>query len=376
MNRSIGPRRAQQIEQPRAVVLYGRIGSYTQAARSTAGNGSAGLVRMCALGVHTHVLTPWRQLGQVDVFVQSWNPELGTLLNRLYAPAAYEHAAQDATRFNMSRCHGFLCARNQWALLGMQRALALRRTHEGSTQYATVLMMRHDLHWLSPLPHLPTTAVRMWLPFHCAVSTFTRLGGRVSLLHSGHELLGQSFNATISSGGFTAECSLELNATSKMRESCELSITVDWWMMVDSRLADDWERTVFSGYSRALRAVAAAPVLHHYWGLFVRLTNLRERCELGFATHALVDFQLGRYARQEHRFPQETGSPVLPTPPPRCRFEDWHTPSLGWTPSAEGCRSSTYFTTMCPREALPSSGLVRQSCNAPPDAQYNGYLDR
>ena len=62
----------------RALVLYGRVGSYEKRASQLSSDapGESVLWRSCAVSIRKFVVEPWEAVGMVDVFVQSWNPEL------------------------------------------------------------------------------------------------------------------------------------------------------------------------------------------------------------------------------------------------------------------------------------------------------------
>ena len=90
----------------------------------------------------------------MDVFVQSWSPELAPLMNAHWQPAASDHELQNTT-LKCPPPRLPYCDRTQWALLGMKRAVALRTRWAAAAPgraHATVMMMRHDVHWFSPMP--------------------------------------------------------------------------------------------------------------------------------------------------------------------------------------------------------------------------------
>jgi hypothetical protein len=73
-----------------ALVLYGRIGTYTQrtAQLSSHAQGSLALWRNCADSILKNVVEPWRSAGRLDAFLQSWNPELQSAMDAFWQPAA------------------------------------------------------------------------------------------------------------------------------------------------------------------------------------------------------------------------------------------------------------------------------------------------
>ena len=66
---------SQMPEQTAALVLYGRVGTYTTrtASMKAGDHGDKGLWRECANSIRSQVLEPWRAAGvRLAVFVQSW----------------------------------------------------------------------------------------------------------------------------------------------------------------------------------------------------------------------------------------------------------------------------------------------------------------
>ena len=79
-----------------ALVLYGRVGTYLVRTQSLkmGQHGDPELWARAAASIKQHVVDPWRRAGGVDVFVQSWNPELTAQMREFWQPAAVDHAEQ------------------------------------------------------------------------------------------------------------------------------------------------------------------------------------------------------------------------------------------------------------------------------------------
>ena len=79
-----------------ALVLYGRVGTYLVRTQSLkmGQHGDPELWARAAASIKRHVVDPWRRAGGVDVFVQSWNPELTAQMREFWQPAAVDHAEQ------------------------------------------------------------------------------------------------------------------------------------------------------------------------------------------------------------------------------------------------------------------------------------------
>ena len=327
---------------PRALVLYGRVGTYiTRTASLRKGMpGDVKLWRTCAESIQTHVLRPWLAAGPVDVFVQSWNLELADAMDNFWQPRASFHGAQNTS---LGKCPIRLnyCDRTMWALLGMKKALALRSawaasgalSGKGQQQaHATVLVMRHDVIWSSPLPPLRADrAVRLWLPFDCHRASCRDSAARAADLYA-------EAPAALSPRPSRESCSERKNAppsnwtlvhaprnvlgvncapggTARAQAFCGNSVNIDWWWAGDVALADGFGSTYdkFGDYSRLIKEYLSfhnsAP--HHYWGLYFFHTHrLRERCQLGHAGVSGIDFTLGRFV--------PSGS-VMPS----CRLHGW-----------------------------------------------------
>ena len=380
----------------RAVVLYGRVGTYTTrtATMKKGVPGDESLWRNCAESIRLHVVKPWSGAGRVDVFVQSWNPELGSSMGTFWDPRAADHAAQNGS---MGRCPVRLnyCDRTMWALLGMKRALALRMRWAASSEgrdappHATVLVMRHDVMWSNSLPPLRADrSVRLWLPFDCQRAACRDRAARASDLYAERPPVREACVDGKRGASSSSNWTLLQHKTNVLGVNCAASrgpragafcgnsVNIDWWWAGDAALADGFSETYdqFGHYSKLIKEHLnfhnSAP--HHYWGLYFFHTNkIRERCQLGHANVAGVDFTLGRFVP-----PAESNTYMNRY----CRLAGWR---AYWRPpgasaikrNASGtsqgtCNASAIpgYLTMCP--GTPSHPL-RRTCGAPTE---NGTL--
>ena len=171
-------------EVSRAIVLYGRIGTYRvrTASMKKGMPGDFDLWRACATTILAHIVRPWHEAGRVDLFVQSWNPELAMQIDEFWKPAGLltsVHAHQNQSRAMACRYTRLnYCERTMWALLGMKHALELRtrwlNTANGvaATPHATVLVIRHDVIFSNSLP--PVRPLPALLLF-CQIVTCSRV---------------------------------------------------------------------------------------------------------------------------------------------------------------------------------------------------------
>lgn len=337
----------------RALVLYGRVGTYKQRAAELSPNapGDELLWRRCAESIDHFVVAPWKRAGHLDIFVQSWNPELAKHMDTHWRPRASDHAVQNKS---IGGCPVSMpyCTRTLWTLLGMKRALALRSqwSRANSKDHAIVLVMRHDLRWNAELPSLRADGpVRLWMPFSCKVERCHVPNARADEMRSSVKTSTRLIETD------RAHCGNKVSQTSKWtmvsdhktqfgrdchRDPyfCANTVNVDLWWAGDAALANDFEKTFdeHEAYSRKIRDVLRFPnsTPHHFWGLFFFETHrLREKCQVGFATVGYLDFTIGRYA---------PGDTYLTT-----KMEGWH---AQWSPPVGSCNASLIngYITMCP----------------------------
>ena len=332
----------------RAVVVYGRVGTYQHRAGvlSTGASGEATLWQACARTAAEHVLKPWRENGaQVDVFVQSWNPELADAMDSFWKPAASDHSNQSRLPASAATCpiRMKLCERTMWALLGLKRALVLRTKWEAShpsraRAHVAVLAMRHDVYWRAPFPPLRADGfTRLWLPFECQVNycrdptgrnTSTCFGRRIPDGSAGPPewLVMKHSQSTY----FGRKCDRDsLGRNPQNVPLCANTVLIDWWFVSSTELADGFAETYdeFGRYSSEIQARLglnlSAP--HQYWGLyFFHKHGLREKCQLGFSRMHGFDFTLGRFipegvdARSTCSYPRNEQWRPLWRPPAAC----------------------------------------------------------
>jgi hypothetical protein len=229
-----------------ALLLYGRIGSYARRAADTPAHdqGSLALWRNCADSILKNVVEPWRSAGRLDVFVQSWNPELQSAMDAFWQPAASWHGAQNSSfKCPTASAIGF-CERTYWAMLGMRHAIELRSAWSRADSssgaaarvHGTVIMMRHDLFWFNELPVVRASpTARLWLPFNCQtrdVTAATTPRGNIKGLHMKGPFGQSSTSATMTSVAAASEifghnCNLQRDSPDRLG-FCDLTIEIDW----------------------------------------------------------------------------------------------------------------------------------------------------
>ena len=186
-----------------AVVFYGRIGGLQPTGPPSkdkpfrardGGAASVPMLALCAAQLELHVLAPAAQSGlAVRIVGHSWNPEIGHVLDALFSPRHSRHEPPlsraalraDCGRFRFTNtsqrgtAHQQDCERTRSQLLGLHRALLLRRHGPSAGRDDAVLVSRWDVLWEQPLPLGASDALRVralrassprllyWLPRVC-----------------------------------------------------------------------------------------------------------------------------------------------------------------------------------------------------------------
>ena len=144
-----------------AIVLHGKLGDVKRpgyssgSVRSVDGaRASPQMITMCFASLVRHIVQPNTYRFQVDVVGHSWSPEVGGLLDALFRPLLASSRHEPPPAIQGFRCANpsldlMLCHRTWCQLLGVQRALALKRgveTQRGG-RYDAVLLSRWDVLW-------------------------------------------------------------------------------------------------------------------------------------------------------------------------------------------------------------------------------------
>ena len=173
-----------------AFVMYGKIG--TERKRPwISSSASPALVSAAFFSFHAALLA---RLPRSDVFGHTWSPQVKQLIQQLWRPVALR-AEPDMSQmlerdcfvrlspsFNRTNARWIkgVCGRTRSHLLGMTRAIALKRAHEQRVNavYDAVVVSRWDLAWfgeplLASWLLAPGLARRLaesgfWLPRNCA----------------------------------------------------------------------------------------------------------------------------------------------------------------------------------------------------------------
>lgn len=173
-----------------AFVMYGKIG--TERKRPwISSSASPAIVSAAFFSFHAALLA---RLPRSDVFGHTWSPQVKQLIQQLWRPVALR-AEPDMSQmlerdcfvrlspsFNRTNARWIkgVCGRTRSHLLGMTRAIALKRAHEQRVNavYDAVVVSRWDLAWfgepllaswlLAPGLARRLTESGFWLPRNCA----------------------------------------------------------------------------------------------------------------------------------------------------------------------------------------------------------------
>lgn len=155
-----------------AIVLHGKVGDIASVLPNATGKAlrafdnaqaSPHMAALCAVSLLRYVITPNLATMQVDVIGHSWSPEIGATLDGLYNPLRSLHEPQLRLCPAEGLFFGRYCIRTYSHMLGVTRAMRLKRQEErsGGFSYDAVFLSRWDTLWRMPF-HLPS--LPGWVP--------------------------------------------------------------------------------------------------------------------------------------------------------------------------------------------------------------------
>ena len=251
-----------------AIVLFGKVGTLDQSS-STSGrdSGDGDVVRLSAASLKAFVVRA-NPDSLIDLFVHSWNPRLGALLDALHAPKWSAHENEQGGIDKVAS-----------ASASLKAALAARRRHESQAgvKYDLVLAIRHDLVWYKPLVWASLPRAQLWLPAQCCRPDPGRYGEVPDALEGAlaamrRECLGNEdgiVNAVCSTSRFLRMA----GGDTRMPREAEFNYYVnDWLFLAPSATADSFaaisERR--RAYDDALDEVGIRVAwLHFFWAAHV-----------------------------------------------------------------------------------------------------------
>ena len=144
-----------------AVAMFGKVGTFQRTGTGTSdGHSSSGLVRLAHATVRRHVLVP-NPRHTMSIFLHSWNPKLGSLLDRLYEPVWSMHQPVEERETLAS------------VSLSIRRVLLAIEQHErlqrGGLPFDLVACWRHDLFFGAPLRWGALPRAQLWFFAQCCM---------------------------------------------------------------------------------------------------------------------------------------------------------------------------------------------------------------
>lgn len=261
-----------------ALVLYGRIGTYNKRTANMKSTEKADLKMWKSAAVSTmkNIIQYWKSFNiSVNVFIQSWNRELKNEMETFWKPANSTYMSQHDNIEQVCKTtlrKSSYCQRTLWTARAIVVAIGLI---PDLLCYDSIMMMRHDVRWLHPLPPVQiTTNTRLWLPMECV---------RCS------QNICSSFpqRYTISS---SSPCS---------GPKCLETIQVDWWWIADPTLLLNLNN-IYSNYSYygtrmndVLHKRELTP--HQLFGIYFFHTQKLSRCNIGYVASKPWHFRLARF---------------------------------------------------------------------------------
>ena len=218
---------------PVALALHGRLAGWqpTWAVdRTRPGRGSnwdiephstlGGFARFVHSTIWERIVVANRRAGlQLDVYIHSWNPEIGPLLDRLYRPNRSRH---DPIRIGLDKVAS--------QHLSIKRVLELcaGEVHEH------VLVMRQDVIWYEDFVLTNLSSAPLWLPHWCLTAQLTpQLGQRLrpACAAEQHSYLGESFMANEKPIASSPQLHMTWFGRAPLRHSAvdQHYIVLDWW---------------------------------------------------------------------------------------------------------------------------------------------------
>jgi hypothetical protein len=241
-----------------ALLLHGKLGTWTASSEfSRAGSTPDTLVRLAHSSLHEFVLAPSARRGVIcDLFVHSWNPEVGPLLDELYRPLRSAHEAPHPTNVSFTKVHS--------QMLSLRSALRWKRQVERADgfEYGLVLMLRSDLVFRAPLEPGMLDSSRVWLLHECCNwgprERMARCGGR-----RGHRVVHCSVRRWQMLVGVEMEKAVDDNY-----------FVNDWIWAMDSARADTVAQ-IFGEYA-AYRAMLLGRRISYEWAHFFLAAHVHD----------------------------------------------------------------------------------------------------
>lgn len=288
-----------------AVAMFGKVGTFSTPASGTSASSdgyssSSGLVRLAHATVRRHVLVP-NPRHTMSIFLHSWNPKLGSLLDRLYAPvwSMHERVEERDTLASVS-----LSIRR--VLLAIERHEQLQR---GGQPFDLVACWRHDLFFGAPLRWGSLPRAQLWFLAHCCMVDARGITD-FAFAEAAHKTLeaqcgrdGNAFAGSFFSDLCRAGAYLSLVGKGKhMKDEAQYNYWVnDWLFVAPSRTAHSFGllHANLAAYERENELVGInLRWQHFYWAAHVHHVLRAAAGVRSLPLRADFEVWLGRHGRQ------------------------------------------------------------------------------
>jgi len=288
-----------------ALVLYGKVGSFKAPSSMTRAD-----ERNTESGTHVlrHAHRTWARhvaaanpRATFEAFAHSWSPEVGELIDELWAPKWSLHEEPRMRQFGSDV--------GASAAGSMASALDAKASAEqaANATYDLVWAMRYDLLFLQPVPLASLPRAQLWLPSQCCdwepdpvlSPGFVPPSVRTAVGRAEHECLGGLVHVVdacrvshfLRAGG---------RKTDRLIRDAERNYFInDWFFVAPSATADTWGglHHRHSAYAAALREVGIPLTWQH----FMWAAHVHHALRIGAGVRPLLDvgvsFTLARLAK-------------------------------------------------------------------------------
>ena len=310
----------------------------------------------------------------VEIYLHSWNPEIGQLLDDLYQPKRSRHEPTRPGLHKVPSQH-----------LSMKSALQLS---EGEA-HELVLVMRHDVIWYEDFLLANLSSAPLWLPHWCLTPELTPEMGnllRPACAAQQRGYMGESYLANQAPKASSPSLHMTHFKRAPMRHSAaDLHYTVlDWWFAATPAVArtfgaiyDKWD-----AYKRGVLNIGPFTLwTHFFWAFHIRHV-LRAAEATRFTRFVGVDFQLARLWRKgstcSPRVPSRLAQRLLPvwrhaqasSPQPAAAVPAWTLPSANELAARiRAPHAAPSVASRRPAPPMPLGGFEPSQQQCPPDAR-------
>ena len=281
---------------------YRTLGKAARAARVEAFDlraARAAYLRFAHASIWRHVVAANRASGlEFPIFLHSWHPELGGLLDELYRPIASAHDEFNASIDKVQSQHR-----------SMARGLAMATQH-GDAKIKHVMVARYDLFFYTDLVVAPlvssTQNVPLWLPHWCHRVTGVEYAPSMAETAAARAACGFSSSWHGDGSLATRPSCKGWVCTRFQHTAADRNLVLDWWFVarvsvarafaeIDAKFAEYSEKVaLLLDNDTAVRKKGYMRWSHFYWGYIIDHV-LKLRQNIRYVMYEGVDFTLARF---------------------------------------------------------------------------------